>query len=243
MRKLFNIFICVIFCFVLSFNIFADSLAFEQDSPENFVVYIEEVDDACEVTEIAYSDSDLNIIANIVNGEVGGIIGNVTLTYYDGSVVTDNACILHKIHAQIVDNQVNSDMFPSTVYKCANKCWSSAYAKTVERSSSQWKHCKADVIDALSSDGRIPNNVFAATCDSKFAQKYSGYHLYAKVNWNTGWTKGTFYYYYYGELQEDDEEYNSSLDIIDCVNNIREYLLSLKSYKDLESIKCLGKNG
>ena len=189
MRKLFSVFIFVLLCYSLSIVVSAstNSITVEAEG---------ECDSSCEVS---YCDSDLNIIANIVNGEVGGIIGNVTLTYYDGSVVTDDACVLHKIHAQIVDNQVNSDMFPSTVYKCANKCWSSSYAKTGERSSSQWKHCKADVIDALSSDGRIPNNVFAATCDSKFAQKYSGYHLYAKVNWNTGWTKGTFYYYYYGD--------------------------------------------
>lgn len=233
MRKLFSVFIFVLLCYSLSIVVSATTNS----------IAVEAEDDCESSCNIGYCDSDLNIISNIVNGEVGGIVGTVTLTYYDGSVVNTDGCALHKIHAQIVDNQVNSDMFPSTVYGCAKQCWSSAYAKTGERNSSQWKHCKADVIKALTTDDKIPNNVFAATCDSKFDKKYDGYHLYARVQWDTGWTHGIFYYYYYGDIQEDEEENSNNLDIIEQVNNIREYLLSLKSFKDLECIKCLGKNG
>ena len=185
-RRLFSIILFVIICHLLV-----------------FVVYAED-DENCSCD---YSDDDINIISNIVNGEVGGICGTVTLTYYDGTQLYADACVLHKIHAQIVDNQVNSNMFPDTVYGCAVQCWSSAYSKTGTRTSSQWQHCKEDVIEALSSYDRIPSNVFAATCDSKFAKKYSGFYLYARVDWNTGWVSGTFYYYSYGySYYEDDEE-------------------------------------
>lgn len=185
-RRLFSIILFVIICYLLI-----------------FIVYAED-DENC---SCGYSDDDINIISNIVNGEVGGICGTVTLTYYDGTQLYADACVLHKIHAQIVDNQVNSSMFPDTVYGCAVQCWSNAYAKTGERSSDQWQHCKEDVIEALTDCNRIPNNVFAATCDSKFAQKYNGFYLYARVDWNTGWVSGTFYYYSYGySYCEDDEE-------------------------------------
>lgn len=185
-RRLFSIILFVIICYLLVFTVYAED------------------DENC---SCGYSDDDINIISNIVNGEVGGICGTVTLTYYDGTQIYADACVLHKIHAQIVDNQVNSSMFPDTVYGCAVQCWSSAYSKTGTRTSSQWQHCKEDVIEALSSYDRIPSNVFAATCDSKFAQKYSGFYLYARVDWSTGWVSGTFYYYSYGyNYYEDDEE-------------------------------------
>lgn len=185
-RKLFSIILFVIICYL-----------------SIFIVYAED-DENC---LCGYSDDDINIISNIVNGEVGGICGTVTITYYDGTQLYADACVLHKIHAQIVDNQVNSSMFPDTVYWCAVQCWSSAYSKTGARTSSQWQHCKEDVIEALSSYDRIPSNVFAATCDSKFAQKYGGFYLYARVDWSTGWVSGTFYYYSYGyNYYEDDEE-------------------------------------
>lgn len=210
MRKVVNLFIYVLICFILSINVFASSPESEE-TLETTSVYEDESE--TEETECAsslnlcYDDYDLNIISNIVNGEVGGICGTVILTYSDGTQLYADACILHKIHAQIVDNQVNSSMFPSTVYGCAMQCWSSAYAKTGERSSSQWKHCKEDVIEVLSSYDRIPSNVFAATCDSRFAQKYDGFYLYARVDWSTGWVSGTFYYYSYGySYYEDDEE-------------------------------------
>lgn len=209
MRKVVNLFIYVLICFILSINVFASSPESEE-TLETTSVYEDESE--TEETECAsslnlcYDDYDLNIISNIVNGEVGGICGTVILTYSDGTQLYADACILHKIHAQIVDNQVNSSMFPSTVYGCAMQCWSSAYAKTGERSSSQWKHCKEDVIEVLSSYDRIPSNVFAATCDSRFAQKYDGFYLYARVDWSTGWVSGTFYYYSYGyNYYEDDE--------------------------------------
>ena len=185
-RRLLGIILFVIVCSLLVFTAYAED------------------GDSC--SECGYSDDDINIISNIVNGEVGGICGTVTLTYYDGTQLYADACVLHKIHAQIVDNQVNSSMFPDTVYGCAVQCWSSAYSKTGARTSSQWQHCKDDVIEALSSYDRIPSNVFAATCDSRFAQKYSGFYLYARVDWSTGWVSGTFYYYSYGYSNYEDED-------------------------------------
>lgn len=147
---------------------------------------------------VGYSDAELNTIANVVNGEVGGICGTVVLTYADGSQLYSDACLLRKIHARIVDNQVKSAMFPSTVQGCVGTYWSTAYTGAGWVNSSQWESCRADVINALDGGVFVPNNVYAATCDSCFASYYPGYRLWARVDWNTGWYSGTFYYYQYG---------------------------------------------
>lgn len=212
-RRLLGIILFVIVCSLLAFTAYAED------------------DDSC--SECGYSDDDINIISNIVNGEVGGICGTVVLTYPDGTQLYADACVLHKIHAQVVDNQVNSSMFPDTVYGCAVQCWSSAYSKTGTRTSSQWQHCKEDAIEALSSYDRIPSNVFAATCDSRFAQKYRGFYLYARVDWNTGWVSGTFYYYSYGYYvePEEDDSYDDYTDEPVEENYGDEYYIS-------ESLDC-----
>lgn len=145
----------------------------------------------------AYTDSEINQITNVVNGEVGGITGTVVLTYADGSQLYTDACTLHKIHACIVDNQVKSSLFPSSVSGCVNQCWSSAYTGTAWNSSTQWEHCREDVQDALEGGFYVPSNVYAATCDASFASYYPGWYLWARVDWNTGWVRGTFYYYCY----------------------------------------------
>lgn len=148
--------------------------------------------------EIAYSDGELNMIANVVNGEVGGIGGTVTLTYADGTTVEADACLLHMIHARVVDNQVRHDMFPSTVRSCVRQYWSKSYSGTSWRSNAQWQHCREDVLWALWCFVDVPDNVLAATCDPHFADSYTAFSLWARVRWNTGWTYGTFYYYQYG---------------------------------------------
>ena len=148
--------------------------------------------------EIPYTDGEINMIANVVNGEVGGISGTVTLTYADGTTITDDACLLHKIHARVVDNQVRSEIFPSTVRSCVRQYWSKGYSGTGWRSGAQWRHCREDVLWALYGFVDVPDNVLAATCDPYFADRYAGYRLWAKVRWDTGWTSGTFYYYQYG---------------------------------------------
>ena len=150
------------------------------------------------LNEIPYSDGELNMIANAVNGEVGGITGSVTLTYADGTTVEADACLLHMIHARVVDNQARHDMFPDSVRSCLNLYWTSAYTATGWRSSAQWQHCRQDVLWALYGFVDLPDNVLAATCDPYFADKYVGYRLWARVRWDTGWTHGTFYYYQYG---------------------------------------------
>jgi len=114
--------------------------------------------------DIIFTDEEINMITNMVRGESGGIIGNVTVTYANGYIITADACVVHKYHA-----------------------------KTEE----QWLHCREDVIIALEGDTDLPNNVFAATCDPNFAKNHKGWSLFAKINWNTGWTSGTFYYYQY----------------------------------------------
>ena len=154
--------------------------------------------EAVEETSIGYSDAEINQITNVVNGEVGGITGAVILTYADGSQLYTDACMLHKIHACVVNNQVKSSLFPSSVYSCVNQCWSSAYTGTAWNSSTQWEHCREDVQDALEGGFYVPSNVYAATCDPYFASYYSGWRLWARVDWNTGWFSGTFYYYCYG---------------------------------------------
>lgn len=148
--------------------------------------------------KIEYSDAELNMIANVVNGEVGGISGTVTLTYADGSTVKADACLLHMIHSRVVDNQVRHDLFPSTVRSCVRQYWSKGYSGTGWRSGAQWQHCREDVLWALWGFIDVPDGVVAATCDPYFADRYAGYQLWAKVKWNTGWTSGTFYYYEYG---------------------------------------------
>jgi len=142
-----------------------------------------------------YSDADVNMIANVVNGEVGGICGTVVLTYADGSQLWTDGSTLRMIHARIVDNQVNSSIFPATVYECVGQCWSWNYTGTGWRESTQWQSCRQAVLDALAGDIYVPDNVFAATCDPNFASYYSGWYLWARVDWDTGWCSGTFYYY------------------------------------------------
>ena len=148
--------------------------------------------------EIPYTDAELNMIANVVNGEVGGITGSVWITYADGTTVTADACLLHMIHARVVDNQVRSKIFPSTVRSCVRLYWSKGYASTSWRTSSQWQRCREDVLWALYGFVDVPDTVLAATCDPYFADRYAGYQLWAKVRWDTGWVSGTFYYYQYG---------------------------------------------
>lgn len=148
--------------------------------------------------EIPYTEGELNMMANVVLGEVGGITGTATITYADGTVVEADACLLHMTHARVVDNQVRSDLFPSTVRSCVRKYWSKGYSGTGWRSGAQWQHCRNDVLLALYGLVEVPDNVLAATCDPHFAERYTGYGLWAKVKWDTGWVSGTFYYYQYG---------------------------------------------
>lgn len=150
------------------------------------------------------SNEEIDMVANVVMHEVGGIYGSnayVTITYANGQSVTYNgSCILHKIHAQVLLNQYNSSMFPSSLASCIRNYWMSGleYSGYYSGSNSTWQHCRNDVIDILNNGFSIPSNVYGATCDPYFASYYSGYSLYATVYWNTGWHSGTFYYYQYG---------------------------------------------
>ena len=145
--------------------------------------------------ELDYTESEINMIANAVNGEVGGITGSIWITYADGTTVEADACLLRMIHARVVDNQVRHDMFPDSVRSCLNLYWTSAYTATGWRSSAQWQHCRNDALMALYGLVEVPDNVLAATCDPYFADRYTAFSLWAKVKWDTGWTSGTFYYY------------------------------------------------
>lgn len=151
-----------------------------------------------EPPELDYTESEINMIANTVNGEVGGITGTATITYADGATVEADACLLHMVHARVVDNQVRSDLFPDSLRTCLSWYWTSAYTTTAWKTSSQWQHCRNDVLLALYGFVEVPDNVLAATCDPRFSEKFTGYRLWAKVRWDTGWTSGTFYYYQYG---------------------------------------------
>lgn len=148
--------------------------------------------------ELDYTESEINMIANVVNGEVGGITGTATITYADGTTVEADACLLHRIHARVLDNQVWSDLFPDTLRTCISWYWSDSYTATGWRTSEQWQRCRTDTLMALYGLIEVPDNVLAATCDPYFADKYTGYALWAKVKWDTGWVSGTFYYYQYG---------------------------------------------
>lgn len=157
-----------------------------------------------------YTDGELNMIANTVNGEVGGITGTILLTYSDGSCEYVDGSRIRQIHAKIVDNQVKSDLFPNSVYGCVSQCWSTGYLGTGWKSSWQWQRAREDTIKSLDDVTDAPNNLYAATCDGRFAQKYSGFYLWARVDWNTGWCSGTFFYYTYGyptydEIEEEED--------------------------------------
>lgn len=148
--------------------------------------------------EISYTDGELNMIANVVNGEVGGISGTVTIYYPDGTVAEADGQTLRRIHALVVDNQVRHELFPDTVRQCVALYWSRAYTGTGWRTSEQWQHCRQDALWALYGFVDVPDGVVAATCDPYFANRYTAYRLWAKVKWDTGWVSGTFYYYQYG---------------------------------------------
>lgn len=145
--------------------------------------------------EIPYTEGELNMIANVVNGEVGGITGTAKITYADGTTVEVDATMLRMIHAHVIDNQVRHELFPDTLLSCVQQYWSKGYSGTSWRTNEQWQHFRQDVIVALATDINVHNNVLAATCDPYFAERYTGYKLWAKVRWDTGWTHGTFYYY------------------------------------------------
>ena len=154
----------------------------------------------------SYTAAEINEIANVVNGEVGGIGGaSVVLTFADGSQLLTDGYALRRIHACVVDNQVKSGLFPATVDGCVRQCWSTAYASTGWRESRQWQSCREAVVEALCDMADVgighygvPDNVYAATCDGVFSSYYPGWHLWARVDWDTGWYSGTFYYYQYG---------------------------------------------
>ena len=153
-----------------------------------------------------YTDAEINEITNVVNCEVGGIGGaSVVLTFADGSQLLTGGYALRRIHACVVDNQVKSGLFPATVDGCVRQCWSTAYASTGWRESRQWQSCREAVVEALCDMADVgighygvPDNVYAATCDGVFSSYYPGWHLWARVDWDTGWYSGTFYYYQYG---------------------------------------------
>lgn len=151
-----------------------------------------------EPPELPYTEGELNMMANVVNGEVGGITGTTTITYADGTVVEADACLLHMIHARVLDNQVRNELFPDSLRSCVRQYWSKGYSGTSWRTSERWRNCRQDVLFALWGCVEVPDNVLAATCDPRFAERYTGYVLWAKVRWDTGWTNGTFYYYQYG---------------------------------------------
>lgn len=145
--------------------------------------------------ELPYTEGEINMIANVVNGEVGGISGTVTICYANGETVDADGQTLRRIHARVVDNQVHSELFPDSLRSCISLYWTEAYTATGWRTSAQWLRCREDALAALYGLIEVPDNVLAATCDPHFAERYDGYKLWAKVRWDTGWTHGTFYYY------------------------------------------------
>lgn len=144
------------------------------------------------------SDADINRIATVVCGEVGSMCGNITLTYSDGSKVSVNGDTIRMMHAMVVVNQYRSAKFPSTVSGCIRTYWSPSYDNPYWQSSSKWQNCRQAVINALCGGVYLPSNVFGATQDASFGNRYPGYWKYARVDWNTGWVSGTYYYYAYG---------------------------------------------
>lgn len=192
MKKLFTLITIIVLCISLSVTSFARSpIKVEgklQDPPEEQ-----------ESTSLEYTDSEINEITNVINGEVGGIgSASVILTYADGSQLYTNGFTLRMIHARIVDNQVKSNLFPSTVDSCIKQCWSWNYTSTDWKQSAQWQSCRESVVEALSGGISVPSNVYAATCDAYFSSYAQGWYLWARVDWNTGWYSGVFYYYCYG---------------------------------------------
>ena len=156
-----------------------------------------------EVKDFKYSDSEVNMITNVVMHEVGGIYGKgvyVKIIYPNGTVESYTSTnLLHCLHAQVLANQLNSDVYPDTLKDCIRLYWMPGLENEnyYSKRNATWQDCREDVIATLSEDPAIPDNVFGATCDPYFASRYPGWKLYATVYWNTGWVSGTFYYYSY----------------------------------------------
>lgn len=201
MKKLFNIFISFLICLLLVCNIFADSPVIDDDSSENITIS-EEIETKEERIKIYYSDSDINMITNLVTGEVGGLEGTVTITYFDGTVIESDWTTLHKIHAKVIHNMVEDYKFPSSLKRCIELYWSPYYTRTNYRDSEQWLICREDVLEAFDDGIYVPSNVFGATQDPYFSKKYTMYTLYARVDWSTRWLDGTYYYYAYEYANE-----------------------------------------
>ena len=149
------------------------------------------------------SETDLDIIANVIKHEVGDLYGpgsNITITYADGRVETyTDSCIIHYYHAKAVINMYNSSLFPSTVSQCVYRYWATylSNANYYNKNNTTWQHCRQDAIQVATYGCSLPDNVFGATQDPNFASKYPMYRKYATVQWSTQWISGTFYYYEY----------------------------------------------
>lgn len=148
--------------------------------------------------ELPYTDEELNMMANVVNGEVGSMCGEIVMIFSDGTERTVDGDTIRMIHALVLDNQVHHAAYPDSLRTCISWYWSDGYTGTSWGSSAQWRRCRENVIFALWGFVDVPDGVVAATCDPWFADKYTAYRLWAKVKWDTGWTSGTFYYYQYG---------------------------------------------
>lgn len=204
MRKMITMLLAVLFAVTL---VTGTQAAMPKTGEEQWITPVssldkEEPDSAAETRNdisSGYTDAELNMIANVVNGEVGGIASaSAILTYADGSQLWTDGFTLRLIHARIVDNQVRSSLFPSSVLDCVRQCWSWSYTGTGWRDNAQWQGCREAVVNALNGGISVPGNVYAATCDPYFASYYPGWRLWVRVDWSTGWYSGTFYYYQYG---------------------------------------------
>lgn len=92
--------------------------------------------------ELEYTEGELNMFANVVNGEVGGITGAVTIYYASGETVEADGQTLRRIHARVVDNQVHSELFPDSLYWCVRLYWTEAYTGTNWWNNHQWLRCR-----------------------------------------------------------------------------------------------------
>ena len=80
------------------------------------------------------TDDQIDMVANVVMHEVGGLYGSgvtILVTYANGtSIDYSGTDIIHKIHAQVLLNQYNSSLFPSSLSKCISQYWANYLTNT-----------------------------------------------------------------------------------------------------------------
>ena len=152
---------------------------------------------------LEYTLDEIRMLCTMVYGECGAITGNVKVTFYDGINIKEqkdmDASFMHKLCTMVLLNRIKDDRFPDTIYKNLIKKNQYTIAYTYESQSykyltgigSNWNNIANEVIECLSGNFSVPENVIF---QSNFSDLGSSY--YATIYVDTGYFRSMSYYAY-----------------------------------------------